>query len=145
MHIADKVAKERILKAVADPESVSIFMCIRTDSKSAQTISTETGIPLSTVYRKLDELRGAGLTMTERFTFSAGRKVDFVMTTFEQVRIKLGKTQMELEIVPSNGAANFRWRNLLREPPIRPDSPTSAQTTSSSPKQTSKERAEDRE
>jgi len=136
MHIVDKVAKEKILKAVADPEGVSIVMCIRTDSKSAQTISTETGIPLSTVYRKLDELKGAGLMMTEHFTFSAGRKVDFVMTTFEQIRIKLGKDQMELEIIPSNGAASLRWLNLFREQPIRPGLPTSAETTSSSPKRT---------
>lgn len=36
MHIVDKAAKERILKALADPVDVLIVMCIRTASKASR-------------------------------------------------------------------------------------------------------------
>jgi predicted transcriptional regulator len=102
MRIVDQVAKQRILKALADPEEVSILMCMKATSKTAQSIAKETGIPLSTVYRKLEELKAAGLTMTEHFTFSAGRKVDFMTATFVVMRIKLEKNEVEIEVVPTN-------------------------------------------
>jgi predicted transcriptional regulator len=115
MHIVDQAAKERILKSLADPEALSILTCMRTTSKSAQQISTETGIPLSTIYRKLEDLRVAGLAMTERFTFNAGRKVDFMISSFHEIRVKLESNEVELEVIPSNETASLRWLNLFRD------------------------------
>lgn len=114
MRISERIAVERILKAIADPENAKILVSVRKESKSAQTLGLETGIPQSTVYRKLEELKAAGLVMTERFEVTSGKKVDFLVATFSELRLGLDQHQLVVDIVPSDENANLRWLGLFR-------------------------------
>lgn len=114
MRITEPASVEKILNAVADPDNVKIMTLVRKESKSAQALSVETGIPQSTVYRKLDELKEAGLVMTEHFTMNAGKKVDYVITTFSELRVIFQDAGASVEIVPTSDTANLRWLGLFR-------------------------------
>lgn len=114
MRISDKTAVERIMKAIADPENGKILMQIRKEAKSSQAISKETEIPQSTVYRKLDELRAAGLIMTEHFTVTSGKRVDYLVATFSELRIAVEEGGLTVNIVPSGETANLKWLDLFR-------------------------------
>jgi DNA-binding transcriptional ArsR family regulator len=114
LRITDSGAVEKILKAIADPENDRIMMRVRKESKSAQTLSAETGIPQSTVYRKLDELKEAGLVMTDRFTMVGGKKVDYMIITFSELRVAVEEGQVRVEIIPSDETTNMRWLGLFR-------------------------------
>lgn len=114
MRISDKDAVERILKAISDPENVEIMLCIRKEAKSAQAVSAETGIPQSTAYRKLDELKESGLAMIDHIDVSGGKKVEFVTITFSEVKMDVESGSLRIEIVPSDEAANVRWLGMFR-------------------------------
>lgn len=114
MRIFDSAAVERILKAMADSDNIKIMTGVQKEPRSAQSISAETGIPQSTVYRKLDELKEAGLTMTDHFTINAGKKVDYVTVTFSELKIGMEDGKVRIDIVPSDENANLKWLGLFR-------------------------------
>jgi DNA-binding transcriptional ArsR family regulator len=114
MRVSDKAAVERILKAVADPEVTLLLMLMRKTSKSAQSLSSESGIPQSTVYRKLDELKEAGLVMTEHSSVTGGKRIDFLVVTFSEIKLVLHEGFMTVDIVPTNENVNMRWLDLFR-------------------------------
>ena len=114
MRITDSAAIGRILKAIADPENVKIMSRIRKEAKSAQMLASETGIPQSTVYRKLEELKEAGLAMTGRYIVTAGKKVEFMTVTFSDLRMSIEEGGLGIEIVPSDETASLRWLSLFR-------------------------------
>lgn len=114
MRILDSTAIEKILRAVADPENIKIMTRIRNESKSAQVLSVETEIPQSTVYRKLDELKDAGLAMTDHFVVNSGKKVEFVIITFSELRMTIDQGKVGIEIIPSDRIAGLRWLSLFR-------------------------------
>ena len=114
MRITESGVVDRILKALADPENTKIMMCILRDSKSAQTISAETQIPQSTVYRKLDELKEAGLVMTQRFMVNSGKRVDYLLVTFSEVRLSVSEGRRVVDLIPTDEAASAKWLGLFR-------------------------------
>jgi len=114
LRVSDNAAVGRILKAVSDPENTKLMMLMKRTSKSAQALSAESGIPQSTVYRKLDELKDAGLIMTEHFSVTAGKRIDFLIVTFSEVRMSINEETLSVEIVPSDENANMKWLNLFR-------------------------------
>jgi len=59
--VTDDVSKQRILTAIADPYSRMILRTITHDTKSALELSKECGIPVTTMYRRIEELLNAGL------------------------------------------------------------------------------------
>lgn len=114
MRISEAEAVERILKAVADPENASIMAQVRRESKSAQVLSADTGIPLSTVYRKLEELKAAGLIMTQHFLMSSGKKVELVVVAFKELSVALEEGRLVVNLVPSDETASIKWMDLFR-------------------------------
>lgn len=114
MRITESSAVDKILKALADPENTRIMMLILGQSKSAQTISAEAGIPQSTVYRKLDELKDAGLVMTQHFMVSGGKRVDYLIVTFSEVTVIVENGRRVIDLKPTDEAANARWLGLFR-------------------------------
>ncbi|MGO9645840.1 MAG: ArsR/SmtB family transcription factor [Candidatus Bathyarchaeia archaeon] len=61
MIIAKELSKQRILTAIADPYSRRILVASIQNSVSALELSVECGIPITTVYRRIEELVQAGL------------------------------------------------------------------------------------
>ncbi|MDA4123300.1 MAG: hypothetical protein OK456_08995 [Thaumarchaeota archaeon] len=114
MRISDKAAVEKILKAMADPENMKIMVRIREIPKSAQTLTVETGIPLSTVYRKLDELKETGLVTPQHFIMKAGKKIEFLIVTFSELKTTIEDGLVRIDLVPTNETANLKWLGLFR-------------------------------
>ncbi|MGA2627513.1 MAG: helix-turn-helix domain-containing protein [Candidatus Bathyarchaeia archaeon] len=61
MLVSEEVTKQRILAAVADEYSRMILMRTRDEPVSALNLSKKYEIPITTVYRRVEELVQAGL------------------------------------------------------------------------------------
>jgi len=81
---------------------------------NAQTLADETAIPLSSVYRKLAVLRGAGLVLVKSFEITPeGKRQDLFVAAVTEVRMGLGKDEVELELIPTDESANRIWFKLF--------------------------------
>jgi len=115
LKITDPGLRERIIQAMGDSESVSLLHAIRGSPKDAQTISNETGVPLSTVYRKLASLKAAALAITSSFTLTPeGKRQDLVVAAVTDVRIGISGDQIEVELTPTQQNASRIWSELFR-------------------------------
>jgi DNA-binding transcriptional ArsR family regulator len=82
--------------------------------KNAQTIADETGIPLSSIYRKLSVLRSAGLVLVKSFEITPeGKRQDLFVAAVTEVRVGLGRDEVELELIPTDESANRIWFKLF--------------------------------
>ncbi len=59
--VADELSSQRILSAVADPYSRKILASTMHEAFSALGLAKKCGIPVTTVYRRIEELVHAGL------------------------------------------------------------------------------------
>lgn len=114
MKITDPVLQDKILQALGDPDSPKILHGIRLVPKNAQTISMETGVPLSSIYRKLSLLRSAGLTIVKSFEITAeGKRQDLFLSAVSEVRIGVSGEQIHLELIPTEESASRIWFKLF--------------------------------
>ena len=114
MKITDSALRDRIYEAIGDPDSPKILHSIRSLPKNAQSISEETGIPLSSAYRKLATLRGAGLAYVKSFEVTLeGKRQELYMASVLEVRIGIMGDQLEIELVPTNESVTRLWFKLF--------------------------------
>jgi len=111
--IADEVFRSRILAGLGDPENILIIRSITKESKTAVTISSETHIPASTVYRKLVDLKEMGLVVRDRIEIKEGKRLSYYKAAFSEIRLKSVGGSLRLELVPTTGAVNRAWLGLL--------------------------------
>ena len=115
MKITDPALRERILETIGDPESTKILHSIRTTPKDAQVISNEIGIPLSSVYRKLANLRSSGLAIISSFrTTPEGKRQDLLVSAVNEVRILMVGEHIEVDLVPTQENATRIWFELFK-------------------------------
>ena len=99
---------------MGDPHSQEILHSIRGSSKDAQSISEETRIPLSSIYRKLSILREAGLVFVKAFEItSVGKRQDKYMAAVSEVHVKTSGEVLEIELIPNDEGANRIWFRLF--------------------------------
>jgi DNA-binding transcriptional ArsR family regulator len=116
LRISDPVLKGRILEALGDPDSPKIFHALGRVPKNAQTLADETTIPLSSIYRKLAVLRAAGLVLVKSFEITPeGKRQDLFVAAVTEVRMGLGKDEVELELIPTDESANRIWFKLFNK------------------------------
>src|SRR5208282_5928098 len=72
LRVVGEFAKQRILSALADPYSRKILDAIIEENKSALELSKECGIPITTVYRRLEEMLQDGLIVAVKYCRQAG-------------------------------------------------------------------------
>jgi len=89
-HVIDQKRADVILYAISDPDRRKIISAIRDDFKTASQICGETGLAISTVYRRINELSQNNLLIaTARVTkngkkeFSYKSKIRKVVATFD--------------------------------------------------------------
>jgi Sugar-specific transcriptional regulator TrmB len=109
LRVSDTKLVSLISGALADKECSAIIENIRLEPKHAQRISLETKIPLSSVYRKLAELKSAGLVMVEEFTVKSGKKTEYLQTCFLDVKLEMSEGKRTLELNPRSQSVNLRW------------------------------------
>jgi len=115
LRITDTVLRDRIIQVMGDPESTQLLHSMRHTPKDAQTLSRETGIPLSSVYRKLAALRSAGLSMTSSFVLTPeGKRQDLLVAAVTDVRIGIRGEEIEVDLTPTQQNANRIWFEMFR-------------------------------
>jgi predicted transcriptional regulator len=106
--------KERVIAVLADPESRRIITGVYEEPKTISTISEEIGLPHSTLYRKVSELKKCGLLMVDRFVVKPDGKREAVYArSFDEVRVKSERQDVQVEIVESTKSLEKRWFELF--------------------------------
>jgi predicted transcriptional regulator len=111
--------KERVIATLADLESRKIVTAVHGESKTIGTIEGELGLPQSTLYRKISELRQCGLLMVDRFIIKPDGKREAVYArSFDEVRLRSEKQEFKLEIIESAKSLEKRWFELFFSNPV---------------------------
>jgi len=114
LRISDPLLRGRIARALEDVDSSKILHCIRTVPKSAEVISSEVGVPLSSIYRKLALLRGAGLIFLRSYEItSEGKRQDLFLSAVTEVKLIVSGDSVEIELMPTSENASRAWLKLF--------------------------------
>jgi DNA-binding transcriptional ArsR family regulator len=97
-----------------DTDSSKILHSVREVPKNAQDISKETGVPLSSIYRKLAVLRGAGLVFVKSFEItSEGKRQELFLSAVTEVKLIVSGEKLEIELMPTSENATRAWLKLF--------------------------------
>lgn len=115
--------KEKMVTVLGDAESQRILSLVVKEPLTTLKVATELGLPVSTVYRKVGQMREAGLLLVDRFVFGAdGKREAQYACAFSEIRFKPGAEGLEVEVTFSQKALEKRWIDLLfSRPEERPD------------------------
>lgn len=106
--------RERMLASLADPESQRILIAVVAKPKTTAEIEKEVGLPQSTVYRKISELKECGLLMVERYVVRPdGRREAVYACPFTELRLKALDGEIELEVIQTEESLEKRWFELF--------------------------------
>lgn len=110
--------RDKILAQLADPDSRRMIISTRRAPKTALALRDELGLPTSTVYRKIVELRECSLLMVEKMVEREdGKKEASYACAFTKITLSWGKEGIELELSPSEQALERRWFELFFKKP----------------------------
>lgn len=86
--VADEFSSQRILSAIADPYSRKILASTAYEALGALTLAKECGIPVTTVYRRIEELVRAGLVASVRAARTRdGKWFDLYRSTVKRIDV----------------------------------------------------------
>ncbi len=114
MPLPDGKRTTRIMGLIADEYVRAILQSTITTPKSVRQLSQELGIPSSTCYRRIAELKKAGLLEVERTVLTKdGKKWEVYRSTVRRVTIQMGKSGWQVD-VEVNEVASERLQRLWR-------------------------------
>jgi DNA-binding transcriptional ArsR family regulator len=126
LRISDPLLRDRIARALEDTDSSRILHSIRAVPKNAEVIATEVGVPLSSLYRKLAILRGAGLIFVRSFEITdEGKRQELFLSAVTEVKLIVSGERLEIELIPTEENASRAWLKLFNGssgPGARPQS-----------------------
>jgi len=93
---------QKVIEALADSESRSILFSIIKKGMTASELSGKLKIPLSSVYKKLDDLEELTLIEVEKWMISdKGRKFKMYKSRISKADISIRKPDPVLNLVPN--------------------------------------------
>lgn len=93
---------QKVIVALADAESRSILFSIIHEAKSASELSDSLKIPLSSVYKKISELKALTLIEVEKTIFShRGKRLKLYRSRIKKADISIGEPEPVLTLVPN--------------------------------------------
>ena len=102
MVIVTGEVKQQVISTLSDSDSRRIITAVFEESKTIGAIEKELGLPQSTLYRKISEMRRCGLLMVDRFVIRPDGKREAVYArSFDEVRLRSEKQDIQLEIIES--------------------------------------------
>lgn len=99
--VREEETKQRILMAIADEYSRNILMRTRDEPVSALVLSKNYGIPITTVYRRIEELVQAGLLGAVKSSrTSDGKWYELYRSLLSRINVSFdeGNIRVEVEI-----------------------------------------------
>jgi hypothetical protein len=76
-------------------------------------MGAETLIPMSTLYRKVSELKSVGLVIVEGFEIRSGKKVEYLRTAFSEVKVAATENGVTVELIPVSEQVLLKWLVLF--------------------------------
>jgi DNA-binding transcriptional ArsR family regulator len=114
LRVSDPLLRGRIARALEDTDSSRVLHSIRAKPKNAEDISTELEVPLSSLYRKLAILRGAGLIFVKSFEITAeGKRQELFLSAVTEVKLIVSGERLEIELIPTEENASRAWLKLF--------------------------------
>jgi hypothetical protein len=99
MMVLQQESKDAILQAMGDEFSRAIIFSTTSQSKSIFDISRDTGIPLSTCYRRVHDLVSSRLLKVEHIIITApGKKYEMYRSTIKDARVNLSSDDLAVEV-----------------------------------------------
>ncbi len=102
MLINDRNLKRALLSAIADEYSSKILSSTAWKSLSVMDMVRDEGIPSTSAYRRVKELKDQGLLAVDRTIVTKdGKKYDLYKSTFREVNINFRRGSLEVKAVPN--------------------------------------------
>jgi predicted transcriptional regulator len=99
MRITSQPLKDALIRALADDYSRKILLKTLDRALSVEELSKSEGIPISTAYRRVNELKEIGLLTVERTILTDdGRKYELYRSAFRRVHMDLVKDEIEIDV-----------------------------------------------
>jgi DNA-binding transcriptional ArsR family regulator len=106
---------QRTLGALGDPVAVKLLSVLSRGERSGHDLVIESGLPQSSVYRKLRELQDAALVIVPRLAFTPeGRKVELFRTQVREVRVEFVRGRVRVTVLRREDSAD-RIHDLWRQ------------------------------
>ena len=97
--VREEETKQRILMAIADEYSRNILMRTRDAPVSALVLSKNYGIPITTVYRRIEELVQAGLLGAVKSSrTSDGKWYELYRSLLRRIQVSFDEGNMQVEV-----------------------------------------------
>jgi hypothetical protein len=107
------------MDALGDPVIRRVLVETHPGPKTVQELYQSTGIPLTTLYRKLHEMQDIDLVGIERSAITPdGKRVDFYRSRLEEVQVELKEGRFGVRSRPRNLTATRMeslWGSVRRE------------------------------
>ncbi len=90
---------QKVLTALGDPTTLRLLVALSRGERDVHELVLETGLPQSSVYRKIHELVDSGLALVSRLAFTPeGRKVEVFASRLKEVRILMDQGVLRVEV-----------------------------------------------
>ena len=111
--IADEFSGQRILSAIADPYSRKILASTTREALGALALAKECGIPVTTVYRRIEELLQTGLVASVRASRTKdGKWFDLYRSTVKRIDVSSENGTLFVGLVKNEKIPNRSIVNL---------------------------------
>ena len=119
MIVSDEPSKQRILAAMADEYSRKILTATIQEPISALELSKKYEIPITTVYRRIDELVEAGLLAAVKSGRTTdGKWYDLYRSLLRRIDVSFENGDVRIEIIVNDHVSDRFTRMWTSIPPI---------------------------
>lgn len=102
MRLRDEKLKKALLRALADEYSSRILSSTALRPLSVMDLVREEGIPSTSAYRRVNELKDEGLLGVKRSVLTKeGKRYDLYKSTFREVNISFRRGSLVVEATPN--------------------------------------------
>jgi DNA-binding Lrp family transcriptional regulator len=106
--------RQRFAKALSDSASRGIIMSTIETAKPVEEIASENRIPLSTCYRRIEELENQGILVCERIVVtSSGKRFARYRATIRSAQITFDGMGLSINLIPNEEAMARMRANLV--------------------------------
>lgn len=96
-----------VLKALGDEQARAILLALDVSELDVHALVMRTGLPQSSIYRKLHDLEEAKLVRIARLAFtSEGRKTEVYRSRLREVRVHVANGRVLIDVVPREDSAD---------------------------------------
>jgi predicted transcriptional regulator len=98
MRITSQSVKDALIRALADEYSRKILLSTINQAKSVEDLSQHENIPISTTYRRVNEMKEVGLLTVEKTILTGdGKKYELYRSAFKTMHLNLEQGQIEID------------------------------------------------